>query len=215
MVFSRQSAARTDSSRSVSRARTSLEAREGPLSDQLRQFLDGDRATLAHIEALVERVVRFRGYYVPSAERADVVQEVMLDVWQAVRAEGFALSTSLEALVRTISYRVCIDWVRRRRQAEEVDPETRDGRPGPERELLQRERVVLGIRVLKELRPPCRDLLRLFIVQGSTYREIAEKQGRTEGALRTQMAQCLKEAKEHLSNVRRRVATSAASGRSM
>lgn len=186
------------------RDRPIFEAGEGPLFDPFRRFLDGDRAAVARVEALVERVVRFRGYYIPAAERADIVQEVMLDVWQAVNETDFTLNTSLDALVRSISHRACVDWIRRRRPAEAVDPQVADETQRPDRNLLEREQVRLGLQVLRELRPPCRDLFRLFVADRSSYKDIAQRQGRTEGALRTQMAQCLKEARDLLDRIRRR-----------
>jgi RNA polymerase sigma factor (sigma-70 family) len=166
--------------------------------------MEGEPAAVARVESLVERVVRYRGYYIPASDRADLVQEVLLDVWQAIHEKGFALSKNLDALARSVAYRSCVDWVRRRRPTESVDPDAPDETQRPDREVLAREQVQLGRQVLKELRPPCRELFGHFVAGGSTYREIADRQGRTEGAVRTQMAQCLKEARDLLDRIRRR-----------
>jgi RNA polymerase sigma factor (sigma-70 family) len=176
----------------------------GPDQHLFRRFLEGEPAAVARVESLVERVVRFRGYFIPAAERADLIQEVMLDVWQLVNEKGFALTKNLDALVRSVSYRTCVDWVRRRRPTEAVDPQAPDETQRPDREALEREKILLGRQVLRELRLPCRDLFDLFVIGQSSYRDIAERQGRTEGAVRTQMAQCLKEARDLLDRIRRR-----------
>lgn len=180
------------------------EASAGPDQLLFQRFLEGDPAAVTRVESLIERVVRFRGYYIPASERGDLVQEVLLDVWQAINEKGFSLSKNLDALVRSVAYRSCVDWVRRCRPTEAVDPQAPDETQRPDREVLVREQVLLGRQVLRELRPPCRELFGQFVAGGSTYRDIADRQGRTEGAVRTQMAQCLKEARELLDRIRRR-----------
>jgi len=203
MVFSRRP--ERSATTPVGQASSSLdEAGERTLSNLLRSFQAGDRAAVARIEALIDRVVRFRGYYIPPGERVDIVQDVLLDVWQEVSDPGFVLRTNVESLVRTVACRACVDWIRRHRPAVDVDPALADGSDPPDREILRRERVRLGVRVLLELRPPCRELFKQFVVAGLGYREMADRQGRSEGALRTQMAQCLKEARVLLDRICRR-----------
>jgi RNA polymerase sigma factor (sigma-70 family) len=174
--------------------------------DQLfRQFSAGEITAVVRVRALVVRVVGFRGYYIPGEERADVVQEAMLQIWRAVSATGFSLNTSFEALVRSITYRGCVDWMRRHRPTQAIDPTMSSPAVSPDEEYFQKERTQLGGRVIASLRQPCRELFRLFVAEGMSYRQISALQGRSVGALRTQMYDCLKESRTLLNHIRDRV----------
>jgi RNA polymerase sigma factor (sigma-70 family) len=181
------------------------EASAGPDQHLFRRFLEGEPAAVARVESLVGRVVRFRGYYIPAAERRDVVQDALLQIWDAVNETDFSFSKNFEALIRSITYRTCVDWMRRKRPpAAEIVPAFADPAGRPDSPALHQEQILLGLQVLREMREPCRRLFRLFVVDEMSYRRIADLEGRTEGALRTQMAQCLKEARDLLDRVRRR-----------
>ena len=90
--------------------------------DLARRFLLGEAAVVRWVETTVGRVVRFRGYRVPSEERHDLVQETLLETCQALARPGFAFSHGFEAFVRSIAYRRCVDWLRRRRAQDPIDP---------------------------------------------------------------------------------------------
>ena len=191
----------------------SIQAGEGPLSEAsagsdqrlFQRFMEGEAAAVARVESLVARVVRFRGYYIPAAERHDVVQDALLQIWDAVNESGFTFSKNFEALIRAITYRACVDWMRHKRPlAAEIVPALADPSGRPDDSVLNKEQVLLGLQVLREMREPCRRLFRRFVVEGMSYRRIGDLEDRTEGALRTQMAQCLKEARDLLDRIRRR-----------
>jgi len=160
------------------------------------------------VRKLVRRVVRFRGYYIPADERADVVQEVMLEVWRSVSGAGSEAPRSVEALVRSIAYRRCVDWMRRRRASRAIEGLPVETARGPDAEYDDAEQRRLGMLILARLRPPCRELFRLHAVLHLSYRQIGERLGRSEGALRTQMCECLKEARE----IHRRLAAGRGTG---
>ncbi len=175
-----------------------------PDEDRARRFLARDAATVDGVAELVKRIVGFRGFFIPAAERQDVVQEVLLQLWDAAGRPGFDPRGSFEAFVRTIAYRRCIDWRRARRPLEPLDPALPDGLTGPEAQLLARERILLGSRVLALLKESCRELIKLHVTQRLTYAEIARRLHRSEGALRVQMVECLGEARKVLARIRRR-----------
>ncbi len=163
--------------------------------DLARRFVLGEHGALACVEALITRTVRFRGYYIPSEDRRDLVQETILETCQALARPGFSLAHGLAAFVRSIAYRRCVDWMRRYRAYEALDPTTEDPSGRPDQRLLGAEQQELAREILDELRPACRELFRLHAVESLSYHAIAGRQGRTEGALRTQMCDCLREAR--------------------
>jgi len=168
---------------------------EDPL---LPRFLARDRAVLEWIEGLVRRVVSQRGYGIPSADRVDIAQEALLQIWREASGAAFAFRRDLAAFACLIASRRCIDWRRRRRNETPLDPSMPDRQAGPDGQVLAAEREDLASRLLEEMRAACRELIRMRIIEGRAYSEIAERLGRSEGALRTATWQCLKEARDHL-----------------
>ena len=174
----------------------------GDVEDPLfRGFVRGEALAIHRARWLVGGAVRFHAYSIPRDERADLEQDVMLHLWRAVSAPGFSFVNHFDGLVRSIAYRRCVDWRRRRRATEPVDDTVGRDDP-PDRELLANERLELGRRVLEAMRAPCRELFRLHAAEGLSYREISQMQGRTETALRTQMSACLREARTVLARIR-------------
>jgi RNA polymerase sigma factor (sigma-70 family) len=157
-------------------------------------------------------LVAFRGYYIPAEQQTDVVQQTMLDLWQRVRSPGFACR-SFDGLVRTITFRRCVDWMRQARPAVELAATMAVEASRPDWDYVDQERRSLARRVLGELCEPCRELMRQ-LAEGRTYREIAEQQQRSEGALRVQLCECLKEARRILSRLAAGSSTRAREGTS-
>jgi len=168
-----------------------------------RRFARGEPEAVAAIGALVGKVVKTRGYYIPFDERPDVIQETILDLVHAVKEHRLSEEDEFFAFVRTVAYRRCIDWARQATRRARVDPEVRR-LIQPDDPLVAQERRDLAVEVFSELKRPCRELLALRIGRGLTYAQAAPLLGRTEGALRTQAHYCLKQARAILRRRRRR-----------
>lgn len=168
-----------------------------------RQFVAGNEHAVAHVQAMIARVVRFRGYYIPTQDQGDVIQEVMLQLCQAFSRPGFSFTRNMDAFVRSVAHRRCVDWMRQRRVTEELPEVMADAAVRPDGAFLERERSDLALRVLQEMAEPCRDLIRLHAGESMTYPQIARLQGRSEGALRVQMYECLREARRILGRIHR------------
>jgi len=164
----------------------------------LHRFLARDPAVLVWVERAVTRIVRQRGFGIPAAEHGDIVQEALLQIWREARNERFVFRQDFTAFACLVAARRCIDWRRRRRKETPLEPAIPDTQEGPEGTVLAAERKDLASRVLGEMRAACRELIRLRIIEGLPYGEIAPRLGRSEGALRTATWQCLKEARDHL-----------------
>jgi len=162
--------------------------------DLLARYLDGDGEALDRIREFARWVVYERGYFVPRPERDDLLQEVLLDVYRAASAPGFELRHGVDAFVRSIAHRRCIDWVRRNRWSAEAAQPTDRTTPGPEGDALARERLELARQVLAKLSTGCRDLIVQRTTEGLSYAEIARKEGTSEQAMRNRLYKCLKRA---------------------
>ncbi|HYV85801.1 MAG TPA: sigma-70 family RNA polymerase sigma factor [Patescibacteria group bacterium] len=168
----------------------------------LRRFAARERDAIAETERLVARIVGHRGFHIGRAEREDLVQETMTQVWQAIGSGRFDAAQSFEAFVRTVATRRCIDWRRSRRATTDLSPALAAPDADPESSLLAKERVRVGQQLLAGLGEGCRDLIRLHATEGLAYAEIARRWGRSEGALRVQMSDCLSRARRLLEAMR-------------
>jgi RNA polymerase sigma factor (sigma-70 family) len=166
-----------------------------------RRFLAKEARTVAEIRRMVARIVRFHGYGVPPGDRDDVVQETLLQIWEAVRKPTFDSSRSFGSFVQTVAARRCIDRMRTHKTTVPLNPGLPHSTTGPLGNLMQKERVDLVREVFDRLKEACRELIRLHITEKKTYGQIAERLGRTEGALRVQMHQCIREARTILDRI--------------
>lgn len=166
-------------------------------------FARGEPEAIGSIAVLVGRVVGSRGYYIVPDERPDVIQEAILDLVRAVKTSEFASDDEFRGFVRTITYRRCVDWVRKTRPKIELESELTEWIQ-PDEGLLFEERRRLAVDIFSKLKQGCRELIALRIGRGMTYAQISRVLGRTEGALRTQSYACLKQARIILDRMRRR-----------
>ena len=173
--------------------------RGGPWDAALaQQFLQGEPLAVRRVAALARQVTATHAYAMPAADREDVAQEVVLQVYRALSAHGFTLHEGLEPLVRAIAHRRCVDWLRRGRRMRPLgtDPPSRE--TAPDDLAAQHEESLVGAEVIRQLSEPCREVLRLRIVHGLSHRAVAERLGRSEGGVRNLLSKCLHEARQLL-----------------
>lgn len=161
----------------------------------MHRFVQGDQEAIANVGALVRRVVFDRGYWIPRDEQDDVVQEAVVRIYKAISQPQFQLKRDFKAYVRSVAHHRCVDWIRRHRPSEPVDPQTANPRPGPDGDFATHERLELGRRILGMLGASCLRVIRLRIRDELSHREIAEQLGRTEGGVRNQFHKCLDRAR--------------------
>lgn len=135
---------------------------------------------------------------IPTAEREDLEQEVMAQLWKEVNREAFEIGSGFWGFVEVVTARRSIDWLRTRRNHQPLEFSIRDRRPGPLSELLDSERRSLGFAVLSQLDKPCRDLVYLHAGLRLPYSEIAAILDKSEGALRVQMHRCIQKCRSIL-----------------
>lgn len=157
----------------------------------LGRFLAEDRQALREVERLIARIVSCRAFGIPPADRQDLVQECLMQIWEGVALPGFDRARSFEAFVRTVASRRCLDWRRVRRLTVALPADLTDGAAGPDAEYSRAQRAALGQVLLDGLGDGCREVIRLHAVENLSYAEMAARLGRTEGALRKQMSDCL------------------------
>jgi RNA polymerase sigma factor (sigma-70 family) len=166
------------------------------------QVADGSPEAIAEVTALVARIVQFRGFFIPFDDRPDVIHEAMVDMLRAVADSRFVTDDQFFGFVRVVTYRRCIDWVREKRRMDRVRRKPAE-LADPQEQLLAREKRELGSRVVRRMRKPCRDLFGMHAGLGMTYGQMSELMDRSEGAIRSQAYECLKQARKMLMILRR------------
>lgn len=168
-----------------------------------RSHLETDPGALVRTVGLVRRIIAARGYRVPREDQAEIFQETMLQLWRALGGSPANPVASVDGLAATIAHRGCLAWMRRRRRLVEMPPDLPDPAPSAEEDLLRQERRALGLRVIRSMPEGCREILRMHMFQKLTYREIAMRLNRSEHGLRTQVFECLREARAMMEGIRR------------
>lgn len=170
-------------------------AEGGTPADWARRLRRGDPSAAQEVRARVSRILQYRSLSIPEADREDLEQEIVTEVWQAVNRTGFDVSAGFWGFVEVVSSRRCIDWLRARRQGSPLSEELRFAGAGPLSGVLEKERARLASVVLAELDPSCRDLITLRLRDGLSYAEVARVSNRSEGALRVQLYRCIRAAR--------------------
>jgi RNA polymerase sigma factor (sigma-70 family) len=167
------------------------------------RFCRGEPEAVADVAALVGKVVRVRGHYIPYDERPDVIQEAIVDLVRSVKKRTFDGDEMFHGFVRMVAHRRCVDWTRQATRLARIEPALKR-LVQPEDTLVAKERRDLAVDVFARLKKPCREVLALRVGRGLTFGQMAPLLGRTEGALRTQSSYCLQQARAILNRMRRR-----------
>ena len=172
-------------------------SRDGDLR-RLQLLVSGDEGVAREVTAIARGVVAQRAFGLDPAERDDLVQESVAQLWAACTRDDFELTSSLDALVRTIATARCIDHFRRRRWQVELDEQLPLDTDDP-LDALHRDRTVRAVRTaIARLRPLCRDLIRWHFDEGERYEQIAVRLDRAAATLRVHMFRCLQQLRSQL-----------------
>jgi RNA polymerase sigma-70 factor (ECF subfamily) len=137
------------------------------------------------------------GYLGPCAEVDDLFQEIMVNVWNGLpNFRG-------ESSPQTWLYRIAVNTAllyRRKRRATEPLPELADPAHGAQQNLEQRERLAALRRAIAAL-PEQDRLIMTLLLEGLSYREIAEIAGLTVNHVGVKISRIKQALEEKLSEV--------------
>jgi RNA polymerase sigma-70 factor (ECF subfamily) len=134
------------------------------------------------------------------AEAEDVVQEVMIRLWE--RREKLAGYRSIEAFAMTITRNLCLDKLKRAgARTEELDESTsarQEKTPYDEMETSDSYEKVRGL--IDDLPDQQRMIIHLRDVEGYEYEEIAGITGLSENTIRVNLSRARKKIREGMKN---------------
>ncbi len=186
------------------RARGGRVRGQDPLFEGFRR---ADPEAVREVCSIVQRTVRFHGFSIPASERDEIAGQAVLEIWRAVVAPAFSVQESFAAFVREVAYRRSIDWIRRHRDddrgvsldacgpegaAEARLPGLRSNGPGPEEELLEKERREIGARALRRMAEHEMKLVWLCTRQSLNLQQAAARLGISHDAARQRWCTLMK-----------------------
>lgn len=163
----------------------------------IERLVAGDREAATEVGRWVRRAASaFRSQL--GADWEDVVQDSLVEVLEAVRDERFRGDGSERGYVWRTTASNCLDRLRRRRRRQFLDldaaaPEL-PALPATARDdLLQTQARDRLVSLAAQQSASCRELWR-DILAGRSYREMSERLGISEGALRVRVLRCRRRA---------------------
>ena len=135
-------------------------------------------------------------------EAEDIVQEVFLKMW--MMKKKLDDYNDIDALAVTMTKNSCIDQVRKWKHID-TDRNTADIRnpdhsPSPFEKLVNTETAAIMERIIDELPPEIRDLVRMREINGMPYNEIAGIKGMNINNLRVVLSRARKMIREKYLN---------------
>ena len=159
---------------------------------EVEAFLRGDRHVVEAVREVVGHVVR--SFQFPdTAQNRDLVQDVMTRVFVNLTAGQFRGEASLKTYVRRVARYTCLEHLRRRRFEVAIDPDrmpSNDSWSAPEESFLWTEEHLRNLEIFSCLSASCREILRLVFIERLPYREIGQRLGISEGAVKTRVHRC-------------------------
>lgn len=132
----------------------------------------------------------------------EMVQTVLLELWNAVREGRYDEKGKLERYIYMLTSNTWRDELRRRRvrQTDELSPHSAnladDGEGSVAAAIVKDQRIEAIHHCLQRLESPCDDIIRLFHLQEISLQEIAARMNYDYNSLRKRIFDCRKKLKK-------------------
>ena len=144
---------------------------------------------------LQERFYRVAYYILEDrADALDAVQDLYVKLWKM--RDSLDLVTNPGAYGALLVRNLCIDRIRRARPSEPLEDDL-PGKPPPDEALMLRETLGALFQAMEKLPESQRKILKMHLLQGMTYDEIAAATGLTPLNIRVQVSLARKKLKRY------------------
>jgi len=147
--------------------------------------------------ALMGISLRYAGSY---DEAMDILHDSFIKIFQKI--ERYEQGTSLKSWMSRIVVNTAIDHFRKlkRQRTEDLDMAIAKplDSPGPLQKLEEKELLIC----IQSLPPVCRATFNLYVIEGYSHREIAEKLGTTESTSRSNLVKARAKLRDILDNIK-------------
>jgi RNA polymerase sigma factor (sigma-70 family) len=165
-----------------------------------QRFLKNDPEAVGQVIRWISLALTAPRFWNLRREWSDLMQETLLRTVQSLRSGHFDSSRDLRVYVQGISRIVCLEALGK--QAESALREFHGEAPEAGAAVAPAPMVdrQMARRVLDLASPECRDLFRLYYLEGKDYQEIATAAGIPVGTVKSRLFRCLESAFEAISS---------------
>ncbi len=163
-----------------------------------QRFLRNDPEVVGQVMRWISTALTAPRFWMLRREWPDLMQEILLRTTRSLQSGHFDPSRDLRVYVQGICRIVCVEAVAKQaesvlRERHEI-PEAGAASAAPER-MIDRQ---MARRVLDLASEDCRELFRLYYLEGKDYQEIASATGVPVGTVKSRLFRCLESAFEAL-----------------
>lgn len=167
-------------------------------TERIKGFLEGSPKEYGEILGWITTVVRSR-LWEERVAPDDVIADTLMKLVLAFREDTFRLESSLKTHIQRITLYTLIDAARRQKRFVSMSAQTDPPDAStPFTRMVRKEELALVDRVLSMLPEGCRKLFGMVLDEKITCREIARREGTTEGAIKTRLSRCRDKASDIL-----------------
>ncbi|MEM6797654.1 MAG: sigma-70 family RNA polymerase sigma factor [Acidobacteriota bacterium] len=164
---------------------------------RIERLLEGDPETVTEVRAWLR--ASFSPYrQLLAADLEDLEQDILISLSEALRVGKFQGQSTLRTYIRAYAHHKCLDALRSRRRRQMVDLEDAELPTVAPEAIARLDRAdarEMTRHVLDAMPEGCRDLWQM-IHEGLRYREMSDRLGVAEGALRARVLRCRRKAIE-------------------
>ena len=157
----------------------------------IKGFLAGKKEEYKTISSWVCQVVKFRNWGLEK-HFDDIIQDVVLKIYENLREGKFKYHSSLKTYVYKIAKFTCIDYLRKYSSKEQREVELLEvrGNKNPDEKTKQKEREEIFWRIYKLMPQECQELWRMVFFENLSYSQIAEELNIKEGTVKSRFFRC-------------------------
>jgi RNA polymerase sigma-70 factor (ECF subfamily) len=173
-----------------------------PENSLAHRFLKNDPEAVGQVIRWISTALTAPRFWSLRPEWSDLLQETFLRTTQSLRSGHFDSSRDFRVYVQGISRIVCLQALGEQAESarREFDGEVPEaGTTAPASSMVDRQ---LARRVLDLASQECRELFRLYYLEGKDYQEIASAAGVPVGTVKSRLFRCLESAFEDRNHCR-------------
>ena len=160
-------------------------------------FLAGKREEYCIVSDWISQVVKFRNWGLDKYHD-DIMQDVLLKLYDNLRENRFQFRSSLKTYVYKIAKFTCIDYLRKYSSMQQKEVELTETRSNDnlEEKAERKERKEIFWRIYRLMPEECQKLWNMIFFENLSYSQIAQKLRIKEGTVKSRFFRCKEKAIE-------------------
>jgi RNA polymerase sigma-70 factor (ECF subfamily) len=158
-------------------------------------FLTGEKKDYQTIRKWICQVINLKSWGLKEYAE-DIMQDVLLKLYNCLKENKFEYSSSLKTYVYQITKFTCIDYLRRylSRKQREVELAEIASTDNLEEDIEEKEKRKIFWRIYRLISQECRDLWKMVFWESFSYAQVAQRLNIPEGTVKSRFSRCKKKA---------------------